>query len=45
MPADKGMKIFKKACSQCHTVEEGGPNKIGKNPFSSASKMPTYNLI
>ena len=33
MSADKGMKIFKRACSQCHTLEEGGRHKIGKNPF------------
>lgn len=26
----KGEKVFKK-CGSCHTVEEGGPNKIGPN--------------
>lgn len=29
--AKKGAKLFKTRCLQCHTVEEGGPNKIGPN--------------
>ncbi|MGB3809807.1 MAG: cytochrome c family protein [Parvibaculum sp.] len=28
--AVKGAKVFKK-CQACHTVEEGGPNRVGPN--------------
>jgi cytochrome c len=29
--AAKGEATFKKACTTCHTIEQGGPNKIGPN--------------
>ena len=30
--ADKGAKVFKK-CKACHTLKEGGKNKVGPNLF------------
>ncbi len=43
--ATKGKTVFKK-CKACHTIEEGGKNKIGPNLFAiggrQAGTVPKY---
>jgi cytochrome c len=45
--ATKGEKVFKK-CKACHTVEEGGPNRVGPNLFNvmdrGVGKLDGYNF-
>ncbi len=43
---DKGARVFKK-CQACHTLEEGGTNRIGPNLFGlferTAATTPDFN--
>ncbi len=34
----KGAKTFKKKCTSCHTIEQGGKDKTGPNLFSIAKR-------
>ena len=36
--ADKGKKLFKR-CKACHTLDEGGKNKVGPNLFGIFSRQ------
>lgn len=31
MSAEKGERLFKARCAQCHTLQSGAPNKMGPN--------------
>eukprot|EP01108_Squamamoeba_japonica_P006633 TRINITY_DN541_c0_g2_i1.p1 TRINITY_DN541_c0_g2~~TRINITY_DN541_c0_g2_i1.p1 ORF type:complete len:108 (-),score=25.24 TRINITY_DN541_c0_g2_i1:141-464(-) len=42
-----GEKLFQSRCTQCHTINEGGPNKQGPNLFGivgrPAGQVPGFN--
>ena len=37
--AESGQKIFKK-CQACHSIEEGGPNKVGPDLWGVIGRKP-----
>jgi cytochrome c len=43
----RGAALFQSRCSNCHTVQEGGPNKVGPNLHGvfgrSAGSLAGYN--
>ena len=39
---EKGRKIFKQKCAQCHTYNKGGGNKTGKLICSSILQTSYY---
>jgi cytochrome c len=45
--AQRGARLFQSRCGNCHTVQEGGPNKIGPNLHGvfgrSAGSLAGYN--
>lgn len=36
--AAKGEALFKKNCASCHTIESGGPNKVGPNLYGVVTR-------
>eukprot|EP00019_Armaparvus_languidus_P011459 CAMPEP_0168584950 /NCGR_PEP_ID=MMETSP0420-20121227/3419_1 /TAXON_ID=498008 /ORGANISM="Pessonella sp." /LENGTH=107 /DNA_ID=CAMNT_0008619799 /DNA_START=40 /DNA_END=363 /DNA_ORIENTATION=+ len=35
----KGEKLFKSRCTQCHTINDGGPNKQGPNLYGIVGRQ------
>ena len=38
--AAKGEKVFTSKCKACHTIDEGGKNKLGPNLFAVFGRAP-----
>lgn len=38
--AEKGAKLFKKRCFACHTIDQGGKNKVGPNLWAVFGNKP-----
>lgn len=43
MSSEKGAKIFKTKCSQCHTINENGSSKQGPNLYNIVNRKSASN--